>query len=1332
MMQSFEEKERMREAFQSEAYTFVGSARSLLEEINGLPIDSSGEIKAQIESLFELTLTFKQNSNLAGLLDVSNLAFQFEAELERVQEKDCQLQADEREMLLSFVDSIETFLNFYFRNTSNSATLDQLLKSEDGFQMTAQFKELFLLETREHLTDVNTILLNMESHKVEPTKGLEEVYRLIHSIKGDSNALGFEEIGEYSHSLESYLSTLQSESSLESSHLEQLFAKTEELSQLLELVESGQNQTVQELDNSETELADDAGDAQKEMTALASLETYAFSKEIKNLYLSESQSSIAELDQVLNSLADAESSAKGPLLDAALKITQTLRSKSRALGISPMDLATGVLEKSLRKQLKNPEKLNLRSQQKLISQFQELNALLETFSLDPSPISEAPESGDNLNTDSSEHAQVVFDDSAPPSDLEIPEEVKDIFLEESLELIDAVKEALLALKEGSMELDFGLQEIYRAVHTLKGNSNALGVAWIGDLAGDLETQLREYRDHPEGFQAVQVEQLRLDLAKVEARVLRLQQLGSEPVVAPVPVKADYPEISIAAYLPDEHAELPEEVRDIYLTEAQELIETVSQTLLDLEQEKIELIQAIEEIYRAVHTLKGNSNALGVAWIGKAAHDMETFMSELREYPERFEQSHVERLFKYLEVVRELVDQLLRSNQASADTSGESKSENSADIRRTIDSPPSRITLTKTPQQAMDAVRRQKSLFDEFEQKISSGSGSHKLDLKTTQETKKEKLTSSAPVQSGASQDETIRVGITKVDKLINLADELLINKIAYEQRLSDIRTLLGMIESSRQEVKRRQEQHLRPEEIVDTFGRVEDMLLGLEDQINGVVKNFKNNNGSFSLLVDEIQYNSRTTRMLPASNLVSPLRLVVRNTSAKLGKKVKLQVIGEEIELDRLLIEKLKDPLAHILRNALDHGIELPDERKKMAKEAEAMLSIAISLSGNNIVFQIHDDGRGIDFNRVREKAVRVGLATHEQAASLTEHELSQLLFTPGFSTADQVTDVSGRGVGLDVVKNTIEALNGTVIVVSEVQRGTIFTLSLPVTLTTFDAFLVNIAKHTFALPRSAVLSTVTVKNSELADNGVSKAIYFDGAPIKLVSLKNLLRLPGVESQDEEFSALVVESNRLRFALVVDEVLESQQMVMKNLGSQLQKVSYISGATLMGSGEPVVILNIAEIVSQLSSVRVERLSVMVDSDEDVSVKKKDRKTRVLVVDDSVTTRTLEKNILEAAGFEVFIGKNGLEGKQQMLNLMPDLDLVITDVEMPKMNGYQFASWIKKESDYRHLPVIMVTSLATDEFKAKGYESGIDAYIVKGEFNQKVLLETISRLLAPAA
>ncbi len=1339
-----EEQDAQRQLLQQSGYAFVGFARQQLEEPE--PNASVVSASERMTFMFERTHQLKEQANFSGLLDISNLAFQLEGEIRRVQQlgQDILAQAD-KEVLASYLDSIEAFLDYYFKNSSNAASLEQLMKADEGFQLTPEIKELYLVETREHLTDISTILMNMDARKADPVQGMQEVYRLVHSIKGDSNALGFFEVAEKSHALENLIANRQMVGCLEKNQLELLFAKIEELTHLVNRVEAGKGH--RKKGSARKSVVDHPGVPHAQATGV---KVYSFSSEVNALLLNEFFQALQTFFSALKTLQQADPSCRDEELDALRPMLDELSSKALTLGSSPLVQAVKSLEKPTLKMLRTSKRFSERTVERLIQQSEHLDHLLQTFA-EESGIAVGklmPEESLNQSAadeDSSQHKEsaelaresqaallwpedglAAHDRQIPPEDLEILADVRDIYLEESQELLEVVEAGLKTLSTETTEPLEVIQDIYRAVHTLKGNSNALGVTWVGEAAAQVEPLLRDLREKPETLTPAHLKRVAWEMDLVR---LRLQSLLNAPAAATEVDENDFSLLGWEAYEPEANAEIPAEIRDIYILESQELLETVSHFLLELEQETVSVGDAIEEIYRAVHTLKGNSNALGINWIGRAAHDMESFMSELRERPEIFNQQSLERLFRYLETVRILLEKTIAPAPVAPDLS--STLDRPMRTQNTLETRAGHITLEKTPQQVSDAVKRDRSLFDAFEKRISTGSGARKIDLRTTRENRLDK----APAQSQPVQDETIRVAINKVDKIINLADELLINKIAYEQRLSDLRGVLEKIDGAREEFQRRQE-FFRPEDITEVFTRLQDIMSGFETQINHVVKNFKNNNGSFSLLVEEIQYNSRTARMLPASNLLNPLRLVVRNTSSKLDKRVRLHVVGEEIELDRLLIEKLKDPLAHILRNALDHGIETQAERKAAGKSAEASVSVAISLSGNNIVFQIHDDGRGIDFYKVRDKAVSLGLLTLEQAAALSDHELSQLLFMPGFSTASQVTDISGRGVGLDVVKNTIDSLNGTLNVVSDGSRGTIFTLSLPVTLTTFDAFLVNIADQTFALPRSAVLSSLTIKSHELADSGVSKAVYFDGAPIKLVSLAQLLHLPALETDEHEFSALVVESNRMRFALLVDQVLESQQMVMKNLGSQLQKVPFVSGATLTGTGEPVVILNISEIIAQLSSMRLERMSLMVGATQTDAQEgrkaRKNRKTRVLVVDDSVTTRTLEKNILEAAGFEVFIGKNGLEGKQRVLDLMPELDLVITDVEMPKMTGYEFASWLKKESDYRDTPLIMVTSLASDEFKAKGFSSGIDAYIVKGEFNQKVLLDTIARLLKEAA
>ncbi|MFN4150977.1 MAG: response regulator, partial [Candidatus Sericytochromatia bacterium] len=342
-----------------------------------------------------------------------------------------------------------------------------------------------------------------------------------------------------------------------------------------------------------------------------------------------------------------------------------------------------------------------------------------------------------------------------------------------------------------------------------------------------------------------------------------------------------------------------------------------------------------------------------------------------------------------------------------------------------------------------------------------------------------------------------------------------------------------------------------------------------------------------------------------------------------------------------------------------------------------------------------------------------------------TEEDIKQLIFVPGFSTADKVTDISGRGVGLDVVKSMIEELSGKIFVASETGKGTIFKLSLPLTLTTFDGFLVKSGEQTFAIPKSFVLRTLSIHSDEIVKTNNDMSILIEDQPVKIMFLSDILNIPSKPLRN--YMVLVLEAGSYTLALVVDEILESKKMFMKNLGTQLKRIKNFSGTTILGTGEPVLIINISDITgSVFSSTTFSSTALEATMKITSETKEEKSKRRILVVDDSLTTRTLEKNILEFAGFEVILAKHGLEGKEMVEKHIPDL--VLSDVEMPKMNGFQFTSWLKKESPFSNIPVIMVTSLASEEFKKKGVEAGADSYIIKGQFDQKKLIDTINELL----
>ncbi len=1318
-MAIMEEQEELRQSFQTEAYTYVSRARQLLADLV-VPVEPAAQ---ELDVLAGETRTLKQQASLAGLLDISNLAYQLEGEIRRLGETEALVSDEHHETLKSYVDSIEQFLHFYFRNTGNAFSIDQLLKPEEGFQLTRQIQELYWVESEEHIQDINALLLRLESGKAEPVQAVEEVYRNVHSIKGDSNALGFNEVAAKAHDLENFLSELQTAQStqpvLEPEQLERLFSEMAQLEELIKLAaaepaeQSEPAEETPETVQSESQLAVTPEPLPEvDISELEDNLDYLFEDQaMLELYYQEALELVTTVAEGLIQLKDNPADIQ--LVHEMYRAAHTLKGNSYALGVERVGDATKPIE-DLLQPLRTAQRADTETLNKVSERLTLIQGLLHKIGVrmagqvdsgQPAQAQAVQGQGSPAFTQVQAATHVAlpamstsfFENEAA----DIPEEIRQIYLQESRELVEHVGQLLLEVELGQTPLKQALDEIYRAMQTLKGNSYALELNSIGDVTHHFENLLERLRKNPEHFDAVGTQGLFKELEPLQKLIGTLS--GSTDA-------ADY-DLDLS--------EIPEEVRVIFLEESRELLELVSHQLLDLEQGQTSLEHALEETYRAIHTLKGNANALGITWIGESAHEMESLLSELREKPDTYGPSTTESLFRHL-------DGLRRQSEALEGLKPEPAAGPVDPIRTTLEHP-KRITESRTPQQIVDAVHRDKAMFEEFEQRLSSGS--KKLDLRSTHEIKPDKAQPAiAPAGSSGAAEETIRVGINKVDKLINLADELLISRISFEQQLRELREMVSLLETAQHQLR------LQAENAHDSGSEqlsiLRTTLNRLENQAGNVSKDLRKNNAAFGLLVDEIQYHARSTRMLPAAYLLNPLRLVVRNTSAKLAKKVQLQITGEDIEMDRLLIERLKDPLAHLLRNAIDHGVETSEQRLQSGKSVESKITIAISVAGNMIRFQIHDDGRGIDYNKIRQKAIRIGMATAEQAELLSEHDLHSLLFSPGFTTTEQVTDISGRGVGLDVVKSTLDALNGSIEVSSALGRGTLFTLMVPVTLTTFDAFLVSLSDQTFALARSAVMATLSVKQSEVTDSSVSRAIYYDDQPVRLVSLQQLLQLPEPVTDPDEFAVLVVDAGQQRLALMVDTVLESQQMVMKSLGTQLQKVPYVSGATVLGNGEPVIVLNLPEIVSQLTNQGNDRMSVMVATSEAESRPRRG-KTRVLVVDDSVTTRTLEKNILEAAGFEVVIAKNGKEGQEAVLREMPNLDLVITDVEMPKMTGYEFASWLKHESEYRETPVIMVTSLATPEFKAKGWASGINAYIVKGEFNQQTLLDTISQLLASA-
>jgi two-component system chemotaxis sensor kinase CheA len=462
--------------------------------------------------------------------------------------------------------------------------------------------------------------------------------------------------------------------------------------------------------------------------------------------------------------------------------------------------------------------------------------------------------------------------------------------------------------------------------------------------------------------------------------------------------------------------------------------------------------------------------------------------------------------------------------------------------------------------------------------------------------------------------------------------------------------------------------------------------------------------------------------MLPLATITPTFGRMVRDLAREQNKQINLTMVGGDTELDKRVLEQIKDPLIHLLRNAVDHGLESPAQRQQAGKPAEGQITLAASQQGNNVVITISDDGEGLDIPAIRLAAVRKGLLDKAEVEKLNEAEVAHLIFNSGLSTSKIITDISGRGVGLDVVRQNVEELHGALEVSFGPGQGTTFTLTLPLTLASSRGLLVRAGQQTFALPLTTVERMLHVERSAIASVEGREAMTHQGKPIALAWLEDLLELPSGSKEANPLTVVIVAVAEKRLGLIVDSLVGEQEIVMKSLGKQLAKVTGIAGATVLGSGQVILALHAADLV-KLAGRTASRPST---GPKARPAEEKQHKT-ILVVDDSITTRTLEKNILEAAGYQVKLATDGEEALAVLVSSgLPDL--IVSDVNMPRLDGFELTKRVKQDKRHADIPVILVTSLDSPADKARGIEVGADAYIVKSKFDQGNLLEIVEQLV----
>lgn len=581
-------------------------------------------------------------------------------------------------------------------------------------------------------------------------------------------------------------------------------------------------------------------------------------------------------------------------------------------------------------------------------------------------------------------------------------------------------------------------------------------------------------------------------------------------------------------------------------------------------------------------------------------------------------------------------------------------------------------------------------------------------------------------------EETVRVRAEHLDRLLRSSNELMtetMNQRKVTDGLLDIDRRLAEMDKQWNRLRKLAGNALRELGDGDRAGALERHGDALDQQLRSVsrqarqARRLQQRTGwTLRQLATDLQQEVRDARMVPAESVFAGFRKMVRDIARESGKQVEVQVTGLEVEADRMVLQGLKDPVMHLLRNALAHGVELPGERVAAGKPAAAQVSLGFAVTDGRLVMSVEDDGRGLKYDAIRGKAVELGLFSVEEAAELSRQTLVDLIFDPGFSTNRAVDDLSGRGMGLSVVREAATMMNGTVEVLPREPFGTRFRLSVPLSVSSQRLFLVGCQGHTYAVPTEGIDRLHRVPAEAVRTVEGKSVVYLGDQQVPLLSLAHLLALgeTAVKVSRNVVPLLVLKNGDRRVGVAVDEFLSIREALVKDIGVPAAMGTMVAGGMLLEDGGVALVLNPFEIVETFRKSGSIRVLTTVEKPAERRV------PVILVVDDSLTTRTLEKSILEAHGYVVRLAVDGIEA---LAKLRADhVDLVISDIQMPRLDGFGLLQAIKNDQALKKVPVILVTSLEAREDRERGLALGADAYVVKRKFDQKELLETIGQIL----
>lgn len=724
------------------------------------------------------------------------------------------------------------------------------------------------------------------------------------------------------------------------------------------------------------------------------------------------------------------------------------------------------------------------------------------------------------------------------------------------------------------------------------------------------------------------------------------------------------------------AEFLRALRATFKVEAAEHLQTIGTGLLEMERSAAapaEQAQLIETVFRAAHSLKGAARAVDFTEIESLCQSLEDLFAAWRRgetlpTPATFDTAH------------RSVDKMSQALAAPGDT-------------------------------------------EPANQPVAEPQGTSAGQVASTVET------------------ETVRMAVSSLDARLLEAEEMLAAKLAAEQRATDLGALVSGFTDWRKEwariqprtrILRRSMERLSDTApasdllaLADFFEWNHEYLRALEEKVGALRRTAGQDHLLIGKLVDDLLENSKQLLMLPLGTLSGLLSKLVRDLSRDQGKDAELTIHGGEVAVDKRILEELKDPLIHVLRNCVAHGVETPDQRRSAGKRPRATITLAVAtLNGNQVEISVSDDGAGIDIEKVKQAGERRGLVAPNTSGQLTESAALALVFESNLSTSPMITQVSGRGLGLAIVREKAEKLGGRVAIETRRGSGTTIRLTLPLTLATFRGVLIEAARRLFIVPTAQVERVTRFNSQDVQTVEGRNTLVLDGRVVALVDLAAVLQLPPAPPRADRPAAtpaLILGAGEQRVAFAVDAVLDEREVLVKRFTKPLSRVRNIAGATILGSGEVAPILNVTDL---LRSARIAAATVRTHAPQQRTPPPPAK--RLLVVEDSITSRMLLKGILESAGYDVKTAVDGIEAFTALRT--GRFDLVVSDVEMPRMNGFDLTVRIRADRALAELPVVLVTALESREDRERGIDVGAHAYLVKSSLDQSNLLEAVARLV----